>query len=411
MLRKDTIYDKEEELLASTIKATLTTTSMNTNSRNSFLTSKNNQEDQVNSTKSEIVEAKEENERLKWMLSKIMKDYKSLQMYFQDIITQNSKNIIATTTPNIEEEVELVSLSLGRSSSTSREFKQDKKEFDECKINNKLFDELELGLDCKFTPHHVTYDDCSHNSFEESKKENINNEQFVLNPPSKRDFDEDFLKHKKARVSIRAVCGTTNVQRCCKDVSILITTYEGTHNHPLPVSATAMASTTSAAASMLRCTSSSSQQSCLQNVDQILHGKFNFTNSTTSNNSLLGTHNNSSTFYLPKTSISASQSNPTITLDFTTNPSSSTHTFSSQRYSSNSLKFSSPSTNSSSSFNSYTTLSNNFKSQIGASSYLGRPCFSHHPLITSKNNGGVRNSDKRIQTNAKVSHFGFDHVM
>ncbi|KAM7484337.1 hypothetical protein LguiA_000346 [Lonicera macranthoides] len=315
-----------------------------------------NQDDQLKSAKAEMGEVREENEKLKLMLSKIMKDYHSLQTHFDKIVQQDVSNKSVDPTESkkvVEEEPELISLSLGRFS--SEELKKKDIEYlnnGEDDVNIGKFDHdhqgLALGLDSRF------YQSSMKNSNNGSPRSSLNesNEEGTTSKSVKtgRSGEDEILQQtplKKARVSVRATCNTATVQRCAEDMSILITTYEGTHNHPLPVSATAMASTTSAAASMLKSASSTSQP-----------GLGNTPTSTTSANlhGLNFTHPASTPlchpFYFPNTSISTTQSHPTVTLDLTApatsshfNRSSSSSLFSSQKYLPTCLDFSSSSSN------------------------------------------------------------------
>ena len=164
-------------------------------------------------------EVREENQRLKMYLNRIMKDYQNLQMHFYDFVRQDGKKSAATTNNDHQEveEPELVSLTLGRFSSDSR--KDDKnKTSGQGKEEEKSKEGLSLGLDYKFEASKSDVDDESlpnpspENSSQEPKEEETWPPKKVLK--TVRSGDDEILQQnpvKKTRVSVRARCDTPTV--------------------------------------------------------------------------------------------------------------------------------------------------------------------------------------------------------
>ncbi|KAL5122302.1 putative WRKY transcription factor 61 [Glycine soja] len=360
---------------------------------NNFLDSNGDEEINVKnqdleSAKGETMgEAREENKMLEF--------FEILQQDKPEDAT-NAKGVFSHDEEN--EESELVSLSLGISISKGKPTKDEKilknkngiEKTEDEDVHNKR---LVLGLDINLDP--VDQDELTaNNSTTESSfvgERGKEEEPTEMWPPSKvlktmKSVDKSEVSQhdqpKKTRVSIRARCDTQTmndgchwrkygqkmakgnpcprayyrctaspscpvrkqVQRCAEDMSILITTYEGTHNHPLPMSATAMACTTSAAASMLQSPSLSSQHGLVDSaISSIINSSAPYYNP---NNALnFSTHQVSrpQQFYFPNSSISTLNSHPTITLDLTTPPTSSSNSSFTcmPKYSSTNLNFSS----------------------------------------------------------------------
>lgn len=178
-------------------------------------------------------EVMEENQRLRMHLDRIMKEYGNLQNQFHDIVQkeadQKSSSTVNTTHHESDQEADqLVSLSLGRTSSDmkkdelSKIFKKDKARHDDEGAVNKS---LNLGLDCKFE---TTPTDCSpvnlspENSLEDQTNKDENGETSTWpsnkNPKTMRnngDGDDVSQQNptKRARVSVRVRCDAPTVRK------------------------------------------------------------------------------------------------------------------------------------------------------------------------------------------------------
>jgi hypothetical protein len=185
--------------------------------------------DQLKLAEAEMGEIREENERLKMLLARIVKDYQSLQTHYSHILQQEAKSKDTVPSHQAKEEHELVSLSLGMTSSEPK--KEDKKNnnFSNGQEEEKLNGELSLGLDYSFersSTENVRNNSCSNNSIEEQKEE----EPTEIWTPSKilktmKSGDEEVLQQsqvKKARVSVRARCDTPTVSIKFYQVSVEI---------------------------------------------------------------------------------------------------------------------------------------------------------------------------------------------
>ncbi|KAL5722652.1 WRKY transcription factor [Ranunculus cassubicifolius] len=280
-----------------------TSKQMSTNQKNLRIIK---QVDQLESAKTQMCAVKEENERLKMLLDHIVKEHRTLQTRLFTIVhNEQPLNSISTTSSLVQvEEPHDLLLSLGTGSRDIRKEGTSSGKSKEIHEDYKLFD-----------PSHDTMK-IDEDELPPQKKTRVSVRARCDGPTMNdgcqwRKYGQKISKGNPCpRAYYRCTIGPTcpvrkQVQRCAEEMSILISTYEGIHNHPLPLSATAMASSTSAAASML---TSSSTRSISHPMSSISSTTYPY-----------------GQFYTPATSYTSLSSHPTITLDLTTPPSSQTY--------------------------------------------------------------------------------------
>nr|QIN97376.1 WRKY39 transcription factor [Isatis tinctoria] len=364
---------------------------------------------ELDATKAKVEKVREENEKLKLLLSTILTDYNSLQMHVSNVIRQQHEASMELD-GNDDFGVD-ISLRLGRSDVNISKHVD---EIDKISLLSKISDENKDGSDKKRSALGLGFriqscEDPDNDQdmkldyrSKDSKNKNADNKcassRKDVKTARKEDHQEVLLEGhdqqpglKKTRVCVKAPCEDPSindgcqwrkygqktakanplprayyrcsmsstcpvrkqVQRCGEDdTSAYMTTYEGTHDHPLPIEATHMAAGTSAAASLLQSGSSSSS---------------------------------SLSYFFPfhHFSLSTTNSHPTVTLDLT-RPNYDPNQLPNYPLSSSSLSFSSSSSDRPSPSNSHTLSFSGLRSQASLSTYSQMARLSHQTKLSGQ---------------------------